>query len=112
MNGTNNGRLRCPCRPAAHHQNPDLQPPQAEHLGLTPALARAPWSTRLVGWSKFDRLTATHPAPWAPRPQAVLPDTMVTIIHDIAVTEHWYVVVSGPLNFEPSKFLQDYVLGR
>jgi all-trans-8'-apo-beta-carotenal 15,15'-oxygenase len=37
---------------------------------------------------------------------------MVTIIHDIAVTEHWYVVVSGPLNFEPSKFLQDYVLGR
>ena len=38
-----------------------------------------------------------------------LPDSMVTIIHDIAVTEHYYVVVEGPVQFDVNKFLGKYL---
>jgi hypothetical protein len=41
-----------------------------------------------------------------------LPDTIVTIIHDIAVTENYYIVVEGPVQFSVQKFLQDYLLSR
>ncbi len=42
----------------------------------------------------------------------LLPDTMVTLVHDMAVTEHYYVIVAAPVNFQPSKFLGEYVRSK
>jgi all-trans-8'-apo-beta-carotenal 15,15'-oxygenase len=41
-----------------------------------------------------------------------LPDTIVTIIHDIAVTENYYIIVEGPVQFSVQKFLREYLLSR
>eukprot|EP00775_Hariotina_reticulata_P005365 gene5365-5600_t len=41
-----------------------------------------------------------------------LPDVMVAMIHDLAVTQDYYVVVVGPVNFSASKFITEYVTSR
>jgi all-trans-8'-apo-beta-carotenal 15,15'-oxygenase len=34
------------------------------------------------------------------------------MVHDIAVTEDYYVVVMGPIVFSPSKFITEYITSR
>ncbi|KAI8475714.1 MAG: retinal pigment epithelial membrane protein-domain-containing protein, partial [Monoraphidium minutum] len=41
-----------------------------------------------------------------------LPGTMITILHDFTVTEHYYVLVEGPINFDLGKFLGSYLFSK
>ena len=41
-----------------------------------------------------------------------LKDVSLAMVHDIAVTEDYYVVVMGPIAFSPSKFVTEYFTSR
>eukprot|EP00879_Flechtneria_rotunda_P000885 GHRR01001012.1.p1 GENE.GHRR01001012.1~~GHRR01001012.1.p1 ORF type:complete len:699 (+),score=220.59 GHRR01001012.1:1081-3177(+) len=41
-----------------------------------------------------------------------LPGTVATIIHDFAVTEHYYVVVEGPVGLHLGKFMREYIFSK
>ncbi|GFR46495.1 hypothetical protein Agub_g8073 [Astrephomene gubernaculifera] len=40
-----------------------------------------------------------------------LPGIDIALIHDMLVTEHWYVLVVGPIRLQPTKFATQYVWG-
>lgn len=46
------------------------------------------------------------------RQQHSLPGTSVNIIHDVAVTQHYYVVVEGPIKFDVGRFITQYLTSQ
>ena len=36
----------------------------------------------------------------------------ITFVHDMVVTEHYYVLLMGPITFDTRRFATEYVLGR
>lgn len=41
-----------------------------------------------------------------------LPGVIIAIIHDVVVTEDYYVIVVGPIDFSMSKFVTQYITSR
>jgi all-trans-8'-apo-beta-carotenal 15,15'-oxygenase len=43
---------------------------------------------------------------------APLAGATIAMVHDIAVSEDYYIVVAGPINFSPTKFVTEYFTSR
>lgn len=94
----------CACIAALHGRSCCAALPRCSHTCIAWSPCRGPSARAPV-------TNLSHQMICSVLPQVPLPDTQVAIVHDLAVTEHWYVLVSGPLRFYPTRFLGPYMRG-
>lgn len=90
---------------AAHHRV--MQEPDGSTRWVTFGTGSSFTQGTTITFYEFDtngkRLhTVTHP----------LPEVQLPLIHDMAVTEHYYVVVMGPLQLDGQRFITSYAIGN